>query len=234
MLFRSNVIDIMTDKTASAKELAERHGINLGQIYKMHKGLIWKHITCDPKYTPRNFIQEKRKIPYEVALAIKSNIPVDYEATGKKYGVNPKTLKRLRNPRYFDSWKTIPLVEGNERKCNARVKLTDKQVLEIVNDHKTHVKELAYRYRVSAKMIYRIYKGKAYEHITSHIENKRNLMDQHRKIPVDVVRKIRSGEIKELELVAKAYNVTMGHLKKLRQPNSNACHKYIPLTVGIQ
>ena len=54
------VIDIMTDKTASAKELAERHGINLGQIYKMHKGLIWKHITCDPKYKPRNFIQEKQ------------------------------------------------------------------------------------------------------------------------------------------------------------------------------
>lgn len=103
------VIDIMTDRTSSAKELAARHGVNSTQIYQIHKGNLWKHISLDPKYTPRDFKAERLKITLDVVTKIKNNEITDYHAIANEFGVTVKYLKKLRDKNYIGSWKTIPV-----------------------------------------------------------------------------------------------------------------------------
>ena len=103
------VIDIMTDKTSTAKEMAARYGIDSTQIYQIHKGKLWKHISLDPKYTPRNFKAESTKITLDIATKIKSNEIKDYDAIAEAYGVTVRHLKKLRNKNYIGCWKTIPI-----------------------------------------------------------------------------------------------------------------------------
>ena len=106
-LTEAAVIDIMTDHKASAKELAARHGVALTQIYEIHKGKIWKHVTCN--YTPRKFDGQVRKLNVEIVTAIKNGEVTDYEAVAKEYGVTVEHLRKLRYVNYVYSWKTIPV-----------------------------------------------------------------------------------------------------------------------------
>jgi DNA-binding Xre family transcriptional regulator len=103
------VIDIMTDKVSSAQQLADKYGINVSQIYHIHAGHLWKHISCDPQYTRRNFKNESRKLNIDIVTKIKNNEVTDYNAVAKEYNVTAKHLKRLRNKNYYEAWKTIPI-----------------------------------------------------------------------------------------------------------------------------
>mgnify|MGYP006275123679 CR=1 FL=1 len=109
-LTEAAVIDIMTDKVSSAKKLAERYGVSTHIIYKIHKGEAWKHISCDPQYTRRNFLQEKRKLNENIVRDIKNGVVTDLYAVAKEYNVKRKYLVGLLNKnRIQESWKTIPI-----------------------------------------------------------------------------------------------------------------------------
>ena len=102
----ASVIDILTDTSSTAKELAERHGVARMQIYDIHNGKIWKKVSCN--YKLRTFEQAK-KLNINIVTAIKNGEITDYEAVSKEYGVTVKHLKKLRQPNYIDCWKTIPI-----------------------------------------------------------------------------------------------------------------------------
>lgn len=104
-LTEAAVIDIMTDRVSTAKELAARYGINPTQIYAIHKGRLWKKISCDPKYTPRIF--NPRKLTAEAVQSLKNGEVKDLKAFAKQYGVSHHYLYSIKNDTNLEVWKTI-------------------------------------------------------------------------------------------------------------------------------
>lgn len=158
------VIDIMTDKVSSAKQIAARHGVNPTQIYDIHKGKTWKHISLDPQYTPRNFKAERLILDLDVVSRIKSGEITDFESISKQYGVSVKYLKLLRNPNYIDAWKTVPTTAQFPIK-NYRKKLTKKEIISILaDDSKADI--VAEKYNIHVKTVWNLRAGYRRKEIT--------------------------------------------------------------------
>lgn len=160
------VIEIMLDKVSSAKEMAAKHGVGKTQIYAIHQGLMWKHISCDPQYTRRDFKQERKKLNLDIVTKIKNNEITDLKAVAEQYGVRLKYLWRLRDPNYIGSWKTIP-VKGHVPLKKWRKKLTTEEVIGIYCDRTSSNPVLAKKYNVHHKTISEIRNGRRRTEITS-------------------------------------------------------------------
>ena len=114
------------------------------------------------------------------------------------------------------------------RNRNFTKKLTDEQVIEILNDKTTDVDVLAQRYNVTRRLIGDVYAGRSYKYITrspEYAENRRILKYATRKLDEDIVRAIKNNERKDFEAIAQEYGVTVKHLKNLRNPNNFDCWK---------
>lgn len=176
-LTEQDVIAIMQDQTSTEKVLAQKYNVSEGYLGNIKRGLKWKHITCNPQYA--------------------------------------RTSK-------------------SEVKKNSAKKLTEQAVIDILTDTKASAKELAARHNVNVCQIYQIHKGKTWRHVSKHytLRNLRDEVKSRKKLNVDIVTAIKHNAITDLEAVAKEYNVTVKHLKKLRNPNYIDCWKTIRVKVA--
>ncbi len=158
------VIDIITDTTATADELAARYGIQRQTVYNICNGKKWKHITLDPKYTPRNFKLERKKLNVDIVTAIKNHTVTDLKAVAKEYGVALKYLQKLRDPNYIDAWKTIPTKEFKPSFL-WRKRLTDEEIIGICSEQGP-MKVVARKYNVHPSTVKDLRNGRKHKHIT--------------------------------------------------------------------
>lgn len=174
------VIEIITDKVSSPAEMAKRYNVSKYIIYSIHKRLLWKHITCDPQYTPRNFLAETKKLNVDIVTAIKNHDVTDLKSVAKEYGVSLKYLKKLRDHNYIDAWKTIPTKEYISP-IKYRKKLTDDEVIGIISHVKERVKIVARKYDVHPKTVSNLRIGRLKKHITLDLNYNKWLEAKHVK-----------------------------------------------------
>ncbi len=159
------VIDIMTDKVSTPKELAARHNVATTQIYDIHKGKTWKHISLDPKYIPRNFKQERRKLNPVIVADIKSGKVTDLHTVAKQYNVNRKYLVSLLNQNRYECWKTIP-INPEVKVMRCRKNLTKQEVIDILSDKTSRIIDICKKFNINHKTVYKLRAGLTHKDIT--------------------------------------------------------------------
>lgn len=108
-----------------------------------------------------------------------------------------------------------------------RLRLTEPDVIDIIKDHTTPIPELAARYDVTEDTIRCVYGGRRWKNITQDPQYPKRPKGNTRKIPEDLVRRIKNLEDVDFDAESAKYGVSPKHLKQLRNPNRVDVWKHI-------
>lgn len=108
----------------------------------------------------------------------------------------------------------------NKFRDTKRAKLTDQQVIDILEDRNTDLATQAKKYGVAVDTIRKLFRRESYKHITANFDINRDKVKIIKKIDEDIVRAIRTYQRTDFDEMAKEYGVTTKYLKMLRCPSS--------------
>lgn len=98
-------------------------------------------------------------------------------------------------------------------------RLKEHEIIEVYCDHTTPIPELAERYGVTVDTIHCIYGGRRWKNITQALNVPRRPQGHTRKIPEELVRRIKNLEDVDFDAEAAKYGVSAKYIKQLRNPN---------------
>ena len=112
---------------------------------------------------------------------------------------------------------------------DGQTKLSEKQVINIINDNVTPDNILAKKYNTTRANISKIRRGETWKRIHKRLGTTPRPPKSTKRLTDDVVRAIKNFEVDNFDELAKEYGVHARYLKSLQNPNMLTSWKHIPV-----